>query len=1165
MHPPPKRRFAKPISSPRYLTLRHARETLKSQESQNTNQVASSTPLKAGWEQLFSSHIPGLTAGNYLLKAKQDIEKVLGSSDSLVKETEPQEFEVLAPRYTLPPDCIYSVYPPQGQSARPEILPHVVLNDSMLAWERIVSDKTQVPDYQINRVPWLICVAFTADELKLEENEIESIFSKTSIAKKARQTQTYGVDVPISDLKTLAATDSKVTLPISDNAQAVDPSTSLIFLKLDLFNSLFTTYDKNGGPQGQGTLTAQDRQDVSRYRFLAHVRRLNPKGMAYADMSDESADRDFGILVSHRTGPLAKTQPTSVVVHLLSIEGVEKMGYPVKGKDRVGMVSLYSWTYTCLPPTSFSIQDSFAKIAANTALLRAEPPAPKPKEEPTPAQIEVRKRLTDGYSMVKYYLQTGEESVALMKGPLVPTVVEYPMKQLPSESNTGVNLQILDQKLGLLDITYSAAWQLGRTIGMSDQAFAPALGRVRKLISQIAVNGTKVGVLRKHGILYKSKEDLIAGLADSVERLNNISKVESTAATDARSRWHPRENHLADLSFSKLGATQDLKSELDAAALLVASSPVDGSAPKDYPPYNEHNIPYSPDWAVVLRFILDLYDLHKVPAHYLLTSPSHLPAESIRFFYIDRNWVDCLIDGALALANDADDERDLVRLSIKQAIIRYFKTPLSPGGTNLPPVAVYGFLMRSAVVTQYPDLKVDSNEKPDESQTPYLLRHQIWANDIMIGFFSDTPATKHLTSLTFTQPPHQQCFTAAKELLIDKATISYKRIYTRSDPEKDPLRRKALIDIKLSRDAPDPSKGLLFLWGNIEGQDDIRTLNINYMAQNLWEYLNGPLHIDPITKTKWFDTEHPSSSMMGFQLNDPCWQLVVEWPEERKCPEYLGIRCGQPRLRVLEFAPTPKTSYVPQALSTYQQRQRFARREKLRPYPHQTGRLPSLPVKPAPQTPRPSTPKSPTTPTTPFSPWVPIDHPLERLTTGSPQADDDTRITAPQWLCRFSPASDPQATAIPMYPWQQDIIFAITYYRYEDDYLFEELLVSIPMNNPNEPSLAKEYLGQGTTMLSNLRFFVRPYYDDETNSLVMKIIPRSSKAYPVAKIKDLSFMLSGIVVSKFPVDPPDGTQDIKVTFSWKLQHQAVVTYSVPLKLQYYKDDDGDHEDEEVDE
>jgi hypothetical protein len=70
--------------------------------------------------------------------------------------------------------------------------------------------------------------------------------------------------------------------------------------------------------------------------------------------------------------------------------------------------------------------------------------------------------------------------------------------------------------------------------------------------------------------------------------------------------------------------------------------------------YNGFNNPVNSDWAVILNWITSKLYLDGIPAQYLIVDPSALPMERLRFFHIDPNWLDCLIDGALSVCNHAD-------------------------------------------------------------------------------------------------------------------------------------------------------------------------------------------------------------------------------------------------------------------------------------------------------------------------------------------------------------------------------------------------------------------------------------------------------------------------------------------------------------------------------
>ena len=71
-------------------------------------------------------------------------------------------------------------------------------------------------------------------------------------------------------------------------------------------------------------------------------------------------------------------------------------------------------------------------------------------------------RLKNGYNLVRYRVQSGEETVALSRGALLPVYPGAPPESWPFTSNNGQDYQIFDKQLGLMDISYSSAWQLGR-------------------------------------------------------------------------------------------------------------------------------------------------------------------------------------------------------------------------------------------------------------------------------------------------------------------------------------------------------------------------------------------------------------------------------------------------------------------------------------------------------------------------------------------------------------------------------------------------------------------------------------------------------------------------------------------------------------------------------
>ena len=190
------------------------------------------------------------------------------------------------------------------------------------------------------------------------------------------------------------------------------------------------------------------------------------------------------------------------------------------------------------------------------------------------------------------------------------------------------------------------------------------------------------------------------------------------------------------------------------------------------PPTNgvEDGIP--PDGVVpadILRALADMRLLEGVPFSYLVPDADLLPTESIRFFYVDRNATDALVQGALSVgaANSVDrvelaqlyqvirDEVDeaerLVRLNASDApTLDATGRPIGIAGP------ITGFVMRSQLVSGWPamhvraystDTRPDDQTAPDMDTSPdrvRLLRMERLAPAVLLVLFDGVPAVVHI-------------------------------------------------------------------------------------------------------------------------------------------------------------------------------------------------------------------------------------------------------------------------------------------------------------------------------------------------------------------------------------------------------------------------------------
>ncbi|KAL8792886.1 MAG: hypothetical protein Q9195_004528 [Heterodermia aff. obscurata] len=886
----------------RHLTLHHERHLLND----------TSPALLPGESRFLSYRLPSLPAGEYKISINQHV-TAPGQPGAADADTARKSFEVIAPEWALSASAdggqakgasngdddsavVLSVFPAPGETAPSfRTLAHIVLRDPQLPWARLVSQK--VPDSHANEIPWFALIVFTADELTLDEEHRNSYFKELTI------NETLGWDMPVGNVTSVRDTangkDRLANFIPAPNQRDIDAETkaSLITVPTGTFKKLFTNA-KN-----------VDQFDVSPYRFMTHVRNVAAAGTMSAAVANDDPDprtngtATFSMTVSHRLGPTDVNVPTPVLAHLVSLQGIDtKLVKVLDGKEHVLMTSLYSWTYTALPPNGPDVVSMLRYLGNKTQGLKVlrsgltgQGVNGNEGGDKVVTDIMTRRQM-DGYTLVRHRTVTGEQTAAMVRGPLTPTRVPHPLhKDVVFQSNFGTDLQILDPSLGLMDLSYASAWQLGKTLALADPSFTAALSRLRTKIHDDALEAARKDIFKRlrvgskqsasggneqeHSVLtnldsrstYVPKNRIKADVADLVGALNNINfDVHATGTSFSTNRWNRRPQF-------KGGAGQDLFSlrsehvfhQIGQHAQYVTD---DNASTPDGGPYNYHTIPNNTDYALVQEWVLDKLHLAGIPAHYLLPDPSHLPPESLRLFHVDANWTDSMVDGALSLANHLADkpEEDFTRSSLKNTLNRYFKTPIV--GDYVQQMPTYGFMLRSQLLIQFPDLAVSADSEMVKQQedwanakpkAPILVQRRLAADTMLVLFDQEPPS---LSKLTLTLPAHQQTFIAAFQFsdTTDEVEMHYKRVYaTGADaplPVSDQAQRREPLGVPMAECKF--SRSRIFDW-------EARTLKIQEYADLVHHNLKT------FMPSGQYNTEKPTSAVMALQLNEPIYTLVI--------------------------------------------------------------------------------------------------------------------------------------------------------------------------------------------------------------------------------------------------------------------------------------------------
>lgn len=164
--------------------------------------------------------------------------------------------------------------------------------------------------------------------------------------------------------------------------------------------------------------------------------------------------------------------------------------------------------------------------------------------------------------------------------------------------------------------------------------------------------------------------------------------------------------------------------------------------------------------------------LYGVPFEHLVPNAEMLPTESMRFFYVDPNWVSCLIDGALSVGTQSSRDVLIIQTvyaEIQQSLnagMQLVRSMLAKAETPIEvktEIAAAGLLMRSQLISGWPGLEIAAYEDytvdGDKTIIPGTkilnLRIERLAPDVMLCLFAKLPKLVQLN-----EPKEGLCFGA---------------------------------------------------------------------------------------------------------------------------------------------------------------------------------------------------------------------------------------------------------------------------------------------------------------------------------------------------------------------------------------------------------------------
>jgi len=408
--------------------------------------------LNVGEMRFLDNSIPQLAAGTYKINIDQSITEKSHKIDN--KYSASRQFIVQSPRFSLPSLSVQAEFPTVGSDTDFHLsLPYVVFNDEHLPWCRTISSTT-------GRAPWLALMVFKADEIIYTAPPV----GDNSAASPTRST-IRDIDEVITPDEGIAGPDIELDSIEKGSKEALRPNT------IDILVSTFKTLAPT----------------LAELEYLAHVRKINNGGEA---TDDQAGEQGYSTLLANRLADPAT--PAPYIAHVVSLEGWadylpgSTTEHPTNEKMR--LVSLYSWNFNNKEGVSFSTL--IETMDVNGLKLPFSPPAKWGNDELayTEAQKATKHKYNDGYIALNYTTRLGEDTFAWYRGPFTPAVPVV-IKNVVPASEDGITSNLIssadeaiiyDEKSGIFDQSYAAAWELGRMLTLANRPAALAIWQWKK-------------------------------------------------------------------------------------------------------------------------------------------------------------------------------------------------------------------------------------------------------------------------------------------------------------------------------------------------------------------------------------------------------------------------------------------------------------------------------------------------------------------------------------------------------------------------------------------------------------------------------------------------------------------------------------------------------------
>ena len=353
-----------------------------------------------------SSAAGGLSNGTYRVTVQQKLDPGCEIKDYMVKDAS-LTFQVSGETVVMNENEVYSVYPPKDSVGQfQNCIPHIVLHRKTFPWEYTLSCQSKDP------LPYVALLVISEDE---------PVVGMTTTYEQSRQVE-QNVYVP------------KVESPCVNE----DATCRVADFEKSFFMAILPTLE-----------------DLP---YTAHT-----KGV---DLDDKVTDQEvkdswFSCVLANRY-PKEATDVNSIrhTAYLVSLAGYEKwlmLSKEEREKDSsydfFRMYVLYQWNFQVEPQT-YNFYEIANHLHASVYSVEES------------AGDEVQSILNQGYVPMDHTFREGSQTVSWYRSPFLPRKMEH--EDIAQTYHVADELLRYDPEMGMFDISYSAAWQLGRLLTLKN-------------------------------------------------------------------------------------------------------------------------------------------------------------------------------------------------------------------------------------------------------------------------------------------------------------------------------------------------------------------------------------------------------------------------------------------------------------------------------------------------------------------------------------------------------------------------------------------------------------------------------------------------------------------------------------------------------------------------